>query len=159
MTFGSKLNIFYLRIFGCIVYIAIEPTQQIKMGPQRRLRIYIWCDSPLIIRYLKPLTRGISTSRFIDCHFDENFYPKLGVENKWHKKELAWKTSLTYLDPQRSINELEVQKIMHLQQIANQLFDSFVDSCKVTKLHIPSIDAHTRIEVLIGQNINSVVVE
>jgi hypothetical protein len=59
---------------------------------------------------------------------------------------------LNYLDRHISASELEVQKIIYLQRLANQLPDSFVDSTTVTKSHIPTIDAPIRIEVLVGQN-------
>jgi hypothetical protein len=62
-----KSNLSHLKIFCCTVYVPISPPQRIKMGPQRRLRIYIGFHSPLIIKYLKPLTGDIFTARFADC--------------------------------------------------------------------------------------------
>ena len=56
LVLGKQPNISHLRIFGCAVYIPIAPTQRTKMGPQRRLGIYVGFDSPSIIRYLEPLT-------------------------------------------------------------------------------------------------------
>jgi hypothetical protein len=55
LVFGHKQNIPHLRIFGCAVYVPIYLPQCIKMGPQRRLRIYIGFESPLIIKYLEPI--------------------------------------------------------------------------------------------------------
>ncbi|KAJ9561391.1 hypothetical protein OSB04_006551 [Centaurea solstitialis] len=40
-VFGQEPNISHLRIFGCAVYVPIAPPQRTKMGPQRRLRIYL----------------------------------------------------------------------------------------------------------------------
>ena len=34
LVLGKQPNISYLRIFGCVVYVLIAPTQHIKMGPQ-----------------------------------------------------------------------------------------------------------------------------
>ena len=39
---------------------------------------------------------------------------------------------------------------MHLQAIANQLPDAFVDTKRVTKSHIPAVNAPARIEILKG---------
>ena len=40
-----------------------------------------------------------------------------------------------------------VQKIIHLQNLANRLPDAFIDSTKVTKSHIPAANISTRIEI------------
>ena len=77
---GKQPNISHLRIFGCAVYVPIAPTQCTKMGPQRRLGIYVDFDSPSIIRYLEPLTGDVFTARFADCHFNENVFSLLGGE-------------------------------------------------------------------------------
>ena len=70
---GKQPNISHLRIFGCAVYVPIAPTQRTKMGPQRRLGVYVGFDSPSIIRYLEPLTVDVFTAHFADCHFNECF--------------------------------------------------------------------------------------
>ena len=49
LAFGQEPNIFHLRIFGWMVYVPLAPPQRTKMGPQRRLRIYIGYKSPSII--------------------------------------------------------------------------------------------------------------
>lgn len=67
------------------MYIPIVPPQRSKMGPQRRLRIYIDFDSPSIIRYLEPLTGYIFKVRFENCHFDESIFPSLGKEKSLSK--------------------------------------------------------------------------
>lgn len=53
MVFGHEPNISHIRIFGCAVYVPIAPPQRSKMGPQRRLEIYVGYESPLIIKYLE----------------------------------------------------------------------------------------------------------
>ncbi|GJY11671.1 retrovirus-related pol polyprotein from transposon TNT 1-94 [Tanacetum coccineum] len=68
---GQEPNISHLRIFGCALYVPIAPPQRIKMGPQRRLEIYVGYETSSIIRYLEPLTCDLFTARFDDCRFDE----------------------------------------------------------------------------------------
>jgi len=46
--------------------------------------------------------------------------------------------------------EQEVQKIIHLQSVANQLPDAFVDTKNVVKSYIPAANAPARIEIPIG---------
>jgi hypothetical protein len=70
LVFGHEPNIFHLRIFGCAVYVPIYPPQHTKMGPQRRLGIYIGFDSLSIIKYLEPLISDSFMTRFADCYFD-----------------------------------------------------------------------------------------
>ena len=77
---GKQPNISHLRIFGCAVYVPIAPTQRTKMGPQRRLGVYVGFDSPSIIRYLEPLTGDVFTVRFTNCHFNERVFLSLGGE-------------------------------------------------------------------------------
>nr|GEV26934.1 T-complex protein 1 subunit epsilon [Tanacetum cinerariifolium] len=72
----------------------------------------------------------------------------LGGEKKTHEKDVSWsEPSLLYLDLRTKQSETEVQKIMHLQEIANQLHDAFTDTKRVTKSHIPAANAPTRIEL------------
>ena len=54
LAFGQEPNISHLRIFGCAVYLPIALPQRTKMGPQRRLVIYVGYESPSIIIYLEP---------------------------------------------------------------------------------------------------------
>ena len=80
LVLSKQPNIFHLRIFGCTVYIPIAPTQCTKMGPHRRLGIYVGFDSLSIIRYLEPITEDVFTACFADCHFNESAFPPLGAE-------------------------------------------------------------------------------
>lgn len=77
LVLGQVPNISHLKVFGCAVYVPISPPQRNKMGPQRRIGIYVGFDSPSIIRYLEPLTGDVFTARYADCHFDESMFPKL----------------------------------------------------------------------------------
>ena len=82
MQFATRIqsNISHLRTFGCAVYVPIAPPQKTKMGPQRRLDIYVGFDSHSIIRYLEPLTGDAFKARFDECVFDETLFPALGNE-------------------------------------------------------------------------------
>ena len=75
---GYRPNISHLRIFGCVVYVPIAPTHRPKFGPQSRLGISVGFQFASIINYIKPLTGEVFTTRFADCHFDENLFPPLG---------------------------------------------------------------------------------
>ena len=41
LAFGKEPDISHLKVFGCGVYVPIAPPQCSKMGPQRRLGIYV----------------------------------------------------------------------------------------------------------------------
>jgi hypothetical protein len=89
LVYGKAPNISHLRTFGCVVYVPIAPPKHTKMGPQRRLGIYIGYESLSIIKYLEPSTGGIFTARFADCHFDETNFPTTQGENKDLNKEIS----------------------------------------------------------------------
>ncbi|CAA0831790.1 Unknown protein, partial [Striga hermonthica] len=145
---GREPNIAHIRIFGCAVYVPIAPPQRTKMGPQRRLGIYVGYESPSIIKYLELKTGDVFTARFDDCHFNEELFPPLGGNEKSIEKNIEWRTSsLSYLDPPTKQREQEVQKIIHLQNIANQLPDAFTDTKRVAKSHVAAINAPARIEI------------
>ncbi len=150
LVFGQQPNISHLRIFGCTVYVPIAPPQRTKMGPQRRLGIYVGFDSPSIIRYLEPLTGDMFKARFEDCHFDESIFPTLGNEKSVPeaRQEITWKNkALSQFDPRTKECNLEVQKIIHLQSVANQLPDVFTDTKGVVKSYIPAVNVPARIVV------------
>ena len=74
------------------------------------------------------MTGELFKARFADCHFDESVYPTLGGEHKLLGKEIDWNSSsLSHLDPRTNQCEHEVQRIMYLQNIANQLPDAFTN--------------------------------
>ncbi|KAL0540982.1 hypothetical protein IC582_021009 [Cucumis melo] len=118
------------------------------MGPQRRLGIYVGFESSSIIRYLEPLTGDVFTARFADCHFNEINFPTLRGGIKKLENEIVWNVLLlSHLDPRTKQCELEVQKIIHLQSVANQMPDAFTDTKKVTKSYIPTANAPSKIEI------------
>nr|GEW87091.1 putative RNA-directed DNA polymerase [Tanacetum cinerariifolium] len=68
------------------------------------------------------------------------------------ESEISWnELSLSHLDPRTKQCELEVQKIIHLQDLANKLPDAFIDRKRVTKSHIPVVNALVKICVHEGQ--------
>ena len=93
------------------MYVPISPAQRTKMGPQRRLKIYVGYESPSIIKYLEPTTGDLFSARFADCHFDESNFPTLGGESKQLEKEIIWKElSLSHLNPRTKQCELEFKR-------------------------------------------------
>ena len=110
--------------------------------------IYIRFKTPSIIRYLEPLTGDVFTTCFADCQFNEVVFPTLGGEKKEGERDISWnEPSLLHLDPRTKQCESEVQKIVHLQAIANQLPDAFTDTKRVTKSYIPAANAPARIKI------------
>jgi len=116
---GYEPSVSHLRIFGCAIYVPIAPPQRIKMGPQRRLGIYVGYDSPAIVRYLEPTTGDLFTARFADCHFDETYFPPLGGDRNTsipvERQELLWANpNMSHHDPRTSQSEMEVRRILDL---------------------------------------------
>ncbi|XP_074355978.1 uncharacterized protein LOC141695644 [Apium graveolens] len=144
LVLGEVPNISHLKVFGCAVYVPISPPQRTKMGPQRRIGIYVGFDSPSIIRYLEPLTGDIFTARYVDSHFDESMFPKLGGDNDLHKlnSEISWNAlGLNSIDSRTNQCESEFQRIIHMQNIVNQMPDAFSDSRHIIRSHIPTVNA------------------
>ena len=54
---------------------------------------------------------------------------------------------MSHFDPRTNQCELEVQRIIHLQNLANQLPYAFIDTKKVTKSHITVVNAPSQIDV------------
>ena len=77
MVLGYEPDISHLRTFGCAVHVPIAPPKRTKMGPQRRLGIYVGFNSPSIIRFLEPTTGDLFTAIFADCHFNETMFPSI----------------------------------------------------------------------------------
>ena len=80
-------------------------------------------------------------------------FPSLGGEKSIPKeqREISWKAStMTHLDPRTNQCKLEVQRIIHLQNLANPLPDAFIDTKKVTKSHIPAANTSAHIDVPVG---------
>ena len=156
LAYGQKPNISHLRIFCCAVYVQISPLQRIKMGPQRRLGIYVGFEFPSIIRYREPLTGDVFIARFVDFHFNETTFPTLRGGTKKLENKITWNISLlSYLNPRTRQCELEVKKIVHLQSVANQMLDAFTDTKKVIKSYISAANTPSKIEIPIQQVVES----
>ena len=64
------------------------------------------------------------------------------------QEEITWNNpKLSHFDPRTNQCELEVQRIIHLQNIANQLLDVFTSIDIAIKSHIPAANAPSRIEI------------
>jgi hypothetical protein len=101
------------------------------MSLHRRMGIYVGFQFPYILKYLEPLTGDLFTTQFADCIFNENHLPALGGDNKFiiDGQEINWDDkSIISSDPRTKETELQVQKILELQQIASNLPDTFTDS-------------------------------
>ena len=61
-----------------------------------------------------------------------------------------------HLDPRTKQSELEVQRILHLQDLADQLPDVFTYPNKVIKSHIPAVNTLAHIEIPIGDSGNAI---
>ena len=150
LAYGAPPNISHLRVFGCAVYVPIAPPQRTKMGPQRRLGIYIGFDSPSIIRYLEPQTGDAFKARLDDCEFVEDSFPKLGTQSRKPdaSKTISWNTkTLSHYDPRTSQCEDEILKILHLQNTVHLLPDKFTDNQKIIRSHVPAVNTPARIDI------------
>jgi hypothetical protein len=114
---GNAPSISHLQKFGCVVYAPISPPKCTSMGPHRRLGIYVRYHSPSIIKYLEPLTEDLFTAWYADCIFNEDHFPALGGDYKYHIEcqEINWDDkSILSSDPRTKETELQVQKIINL---------------------------------------------
>ena len=67
-------------------------------------------------------------------------------------REISWnELSLSHFDPHTKHCEQEVQRIIHLQSLANNLPDAFIDLKRVTKSYIPATNAPKKISVQEGK--------
>jgi hypothetical protein len=107
---------------------------------------------------LEPKTSDLFTARYSDSIFDEDWFLTLGgglyLKTK-ECREIEWNASgIHSLEPRTKDTELEVQRIISLQQLANNLPDAFTNIRGVSKLHIPMTNAPERMEIPMEQ-INS----
>jgi hypothetical protein len=106
--------------------------------------------SPLIIKYLEPLTGDLFIAWYADCIFNDDHFPALGRDYKYHLKcqEINWDDkSILSSDPRTKETELHVQKIINLQNVANNLSDAFTDYKCVTKSWNHAVNTPKRVEV------------
>ena len=103
------------------------------------------------------MTNDVFTTCFAYCHFNESVFLSLREEKSILKerKEISWKTfTMTHRDPRTNQCELEAQRIIYLQNLANQLPDALIDTKKVTKSYILTANTPARIDVPVGQLTN-----
>ena len=96
------------------------------------------------------MTGDVFTAHFADCHFNESVFPPLRGEKSIleERQKITWNAStMSYLDSHTNQCELEVQMIIHLQNLANQLPDAFIDTKRVTKSYISTTNTLQRIDV------------
>ena len=147
---GNQPSISHLRKFGCAVYVPISPPQRTSMGPHRKLGIYVGYKSPSIINYLDPLTGDLFTAHHIDCIFNEDHFLALGGDNMYQNEcqEINWDAIDTLKeDPRTKETELQVQRIIDFQHIANNLPDASTNTKGVRKSSFPTRNVPERIEV------------
>jgi hypothetical protein len=68
LVFGISPNIFHLWTFSYTVYVPITPLQRTKMGPQRKMWVYVGFDSLYIIRFFEPLINDVFKACFEHYH-------------------------------------------------------------------------------------------
>jgi len=119
------------------------------MGPHRKLGIHVGYQSPSIIKYLEPLTGDLFTAWNADCIFNEDHFLTLGGDFKYQSEcqEINWNAQgISCSDPRTQETELQVQKIINLQHIANNLPEAFSDYKGVTKFSYHARNAPERVE-------------
>ena len=79
-----------------------------------------------------------------------------GEKIRFQKKDekLLGMFTMSHFDHGTNQCELEVQRIIHLQNLANQLLDAFIGIKKVTKSHIQLENPLTQIDVSKGKLAN-----
>jgi hypothetical protein len=87
---------------------------------------------------------------FAECIFNEGHFPALERDNKFidDGQETVWdeKTILSF-DPRTKETDLQVQKILELQQIASNLPDAFIDYKGVMKSLNHAVNVPSGVEV------------
>jgi hypothetical protein len=147
---GNAPNISHLWKFECVVYTPISPLKRTSMGPHRKLGIYMGYHSLLIIKYLEPLTADLFTTQYADCIFNEDHFPVLWGDYKYHSEcqKINWDDkSIISFDTYTKEIELHVQKIINLQNVTNKLSDALINYKGVTKSWNPTVNAPERVEV------------
>ena len=61
-----------------------------------------------------------------------------------------------HIDPRTKLSELEVQRILHLQDLVDQLPNAFTNPNRVIKSHISAVNAPAHIEFPIGDSGNAI---
>ena len=86
LVIAYQSNTSHLHVFGCTVYVPLAPTHRTKLGPQRRLDIYVGFQSSSIINYIESLTCEVFIARFADYYFNDDVFPLLVGEKPISKE-------------------------------------------------------------------------
>ena len=106
-------------------------------------------DSPSIIRYFVPSTGAFLKARFQNCIFEENVFPHVPCPKGTPNLNFyAPQTFTLNPDPRTSLSEIEVQKILLLQALADRLPDGFSDAPRVTRLPTPGTGFKCKVSAL-----------
>ncbi|KAL4564637.1 hypothetical protein LXL04_028704 [Taraxacum kok-saghyz] len=154
---GYEPDVSHIRVFGCLVNVPIEPQKRSKFGPQTRRRIYVGYESPSIIHYLEPLKIDLFNPRHADCDFDEKIFMSLGgdlhVNVDEERREITWHIpNMSHMYPSTAHGDKEVQRILSLQNVANQLPDAFNDLANVMRSNILVANVPARIDAMFHLN-------
>lgn len=116
-------NITHLRVFRCQIWVPVPEPQRKTIGPHGSKAIYLEYDSLSIIKYMDPNTRAILEARFAN-KFVESTIPTPPVDWKIKTTPLIFKTPETLtmnLDPQTTLAETKVTKLLNLKDLADQI--------------------------------------
>jgi hypothetical protein len=136
LVHGNVSSIFHLRKFGCVVYALISPSQCTTMDPHKKMCINVRYHSLSIIMYMEPMIDDLFTACYADCIFNEDHFPVFGgkFHNNSECQKINWDDkSIISSDPHTQETELQVEKIINLQNAANNLSDEFTNYNGVIK--------------------------
>jgi hypothetical protein len=120
------------------------------MDPYRKMGIYVGYYSLSIIKYLEHMTEDLFTARHVDCIFNEDYFPALGEEfhHNLECQEINWNDKLIISsDPHTQETELQVQKIINLQNATNNLPYAFIYYNAIIKSWNHVVNVSERVKV------------
>jgi hypothetical protein len=100
--------------------------------------------------YLEPMIDDLFMACYADCIFNEDHFPVFweNFHNNSEYQKINWDDkSIISSDPRTQETELQVEKIMNLQNAANNLSDEFINYNGVIKSWNPAVNALKRVEV------------
>ena len=133
LLIGRTPDVSHLRIFGCRVWVPRPEPLRRMISAHREEGVYMGFDSLSILRYFIPSTGALLKARFQNCIFEENVFPHVPCPKG--TSDLNFYSPQTFTlnpDPRTSLSETEVQKILHLQALADRLPNGFSDMPRVT---------------------------
>ena len=146
---GRTPNVSHLRVFGCRVWVPRPEPLRRTIAAHREEGVYMGFDSPSILRYFVPSSRALLKARFQNCIFEENVFPYVPCPKG--TPDLNFYSPQTFTlnpDPRTLLSETEVQKILHLQALADRLPNGFSDAPRVTRIPVPRTGFKCKISAL-----------